>query len=57
VELGKRVEGALKNKKDGEAGKFCDALKTAAIDYTLNNTWDEMFLNASSLVAKEERRI
>jgi hypothetical protein len=53
VELGKLVEAALKNKKDGEANEICDALKALAIDYALNNTaGDEMLFNASFLVSK-----
>ena len=53
VELGKLVETALKNKKDGEAEKIVDALKASAFDYKLNNTiGDEMFINASFLVSK-----
>ena len=53
VELGKLIEAALKNKKDGEARSICDALKTSAIDYTQNNTvGDEMFVNTSFLVTK-----
>lgn len=53
VGLGKLVEAALKNKKDGEAEKIVDMLKASAFDYKLSNTaGDEMFINASFLVSK-----
>ncbi|MBA4391529.1 MAG: gas vesicle synthesis GvpLGvpF [Syntrophus sp. (in: bacteria)] len=53
IGLGKLVEAALKNKKNGEAEKIVDALKVSAFDYKLNNTTgDEMFINASFLVSK-----
>jgi len=53
MEIGKMVEEALQKKKEKDAEKIADALKTAAFNYKLNKTIsDEMFMNAAFLVSK-----
>ena len=51
VELGKLVEGGLKEKKDKEAEKIIEWLRRTTLDHKVNKTiGDEMFLNAAFLV-------
>lgn len=53
MEVGKMVEHALAKKKEKEAEKIVDILRSTAVDYKLNKTIGvEMFMNASFLVDK-----
>ena len=53
VELGKLVEGGLKEKKDTEAEKIIEWLRRTTLDHKVNKTiGDEMFINAAFLVDK-----
>ena len=53
MEVGKMVEHALAKKKEKEAEKIVDILRSTAVDYKLNKTiGDEMFINAAFLVDK-----
>jgi hypothetical protein len=53
MEVGKMVEHALAKKKEKEAEKIVDILRSTAVDYKLNKTIGvEMFINASFLVDK-----
>ncbi len=53
MEAGKMVEHALAKKKEKEAEKIVDILRSTAVDYKLNKTiGDEMFIYAAFLVDK-----
>ena len=53
IEVGSMVERALVKKKDKEAERIIDVLRSTAFDYKLNKTVGEkMFINAAFLVDK-----
>jgi hypothetical protein len=53
VEIGKKVEAALIQKKEDEAYEIADKLRRLAYEVKLNKTTvDEMFMNASFLVGR-----